>query len=125
DRAALEESAAAEDRVLLAQPRDPADELGEELEVAGAFPVDPRQLAVLCVDVVVAALGAAQLVTVQQHRQTLGQKQRRQEVALILLAKCDDLEVVGLSFDTAVPRPVVTLPVVVVLAVGVVVLVVV
>src|SRR5207245_6605780 len=73
----------------------------------------------------VASLGAAELVTVQQHRHTLRQEERGEEVALLLLTKRDDIEVVGLTLDAAVPRPVVALPVVVVLAVGLVVLVVV
>jgi hypothetical protein len=100
----------------------PRDELREHLEVLGALPVDPGDLVVLGVDVVVAALRAAELVAVQQHRHALRQEQRGEEVALLLLPQRDDLEVVGLALDAAVPAAVVALAVVAALAVGLVVL---
>ena len=62
-------------------------ELGEHVVLAGVVPVDPAQLVVLAVDVVVALLGAAQLVAVRDHRHALGQQQRGEEVALLPLAQ--------------------------------------
>jgi hypothetical protein len=62
---------------------------------------------------------------VQDHRHPLREQQGGEQVALLLLAERDDVEVVGLALDPAVPGTVVALAVVVVLAVRVVVLVVV
>ena len=90
--------------------------------VSASVPVDPADLAVLGVGVVVAVLGAAQLVAVQQHRHALAEQQRGDEVALLAGPRLEDLGVVGRALHAVVPRAVVALAVVVVLAVGVVVL---
>ena len=47
------------------------------------LPVEPRQLAVLAVGVVVAQLAAPDLVSSEEHRDTLGEEQRAEEVALL------------------------------------------
>ena len=119
-RGAPEEPLAAEGRVLVPQPRHGRGELDQRL--VGVVPVHPGDLAVLRVGVVVALLGAAELVAVQQHRDALAQQQRRDEVALRSGPGAQDLGVVGRALDAVVPGPVVGLAVVVVLAVGVVVL---
>ena len=120
DRVAGEEAAAAERRVLAAQLDEGGGELDQRL--VDLVPVHPAQLAVLGVGVVVALLGAAELVAVQQHRRALAEQQRGQEVALGPRAQRQDLRVVGRSLDAVVGRAVVALAVVVVLAVGLVVL---
>ena len=100
------------------------DQRGGELDqrLVGLVPVHPAELGVLGVGVVVALLGAAELVAVQQHRHALAEQQRGQEVALRARPQRQDLRVVGRSLDAVVPRAVVALAVVVVLAVGLVVL---
>ena len=88
-------------------------------------PVQPGELVVLAVGVVVAVLRVAELVAGQQHRHALREEQRGDEVALLPLAQRDDVRVVGRPFGAAVPAVVVVGAVAVVLAVGLVVLVVV
>ena len=76
-----EELAAPEHGVLAAQG-DQA--LGEVVELglrAAQAPLVPGDLVVLAPGVVVAALGAAQLVAAEQHRHALREEQRREEVA--------------------------------------------
>ena len=125
DGAALEEVAAAEDRVFAAQ-RDDALHEGEEFPVVGGkIPVHPADLVVLAVGVVVAVLGAAHLVAGHQHWHALGEKQGRQQVALLLRAQGIDAGIIGRPLGAAVPGVVVVGAVTVVLAVGLVVLVVV
>ena len=124
DLAALEPAAAPEHGVLAAQVGDAARHHVAEVLV-DVVPVEPRELAVLAVGVVVAVLGAAELVAAEDHRHALRQQQRREDVAPLAGAQGEDLLVVGLALDAAVPRAVVRLAVAVVLAVGLVVLVVV
>jgi hypothetical protein len=100
--------------------RDPFAPLAELL--VDVVPVEPRQLGVLAVGVVVAGLGAAELVATEDHRHALRQQEGREDVAALLVAQGADLLVVGLALDPAVPRAVVRLAVAVVLAVGLVVL---
>jgi hypothetical protein len=122
ERVALEPAAAVEDRMRLPE----RDELARELEQRGALlleaPVEPAELVVLAVGVVVAALRAAHLVAHEQHRHALREKQRREQVALLPLAELQDLRIVGLAFGAAVPRAVVALAVAVLFAVHLVVL---
>src|SRR4051812_2459788 len=92
------------------------------LVLAGAVPVDPRDLVVLAVGVVVAVLSATELIAVQQHRNALREEQGGEEVALLLLAQRNDVGVVGVAFGAVVPGAVVALAVVVAFAIGLVVL---
>src|SRR6266576_2154744 len=94
---------------------------GKEIDVE-ILPVDPGQLVVLTEPVVVALLGAADLIPMGDHRHALGQQQRREEITLLARPQCAYLGIVGWSFVPAVPRPVVALAVPVVFAVGLVVL---
>ena len=50
-------------------------------------PVDPTDLVVLAVGVVVALLGPAEFVAGQHHRRALGEQQRRQHVAHLAFAQ--------------------------------------
>ena len=120
-----EEGTATERRVRAAERDQRSRELEQPLSRRVELPVEPRELVVLAPGVVVALLRAAELVAAEQHRDALGEEQRRQEVALLPLAQRDDLGVVGRALGAAVPRAVVVRAVAVVLAVRLVVLVVV
>ncbi len=85
-------------------------------------PVEPGDLVVLAVGVVVAALGAAALVAGGDHRHAVGQQSVAIRLAALAAAQREDLRVVGLALDPVVPGPVVVGAVAVVLAVGLVVL---
>ena len=85
-------------------------------------PVEPRDVVVLAVGVVVAALGAADLVAAEHHRHTLAEQQRRHQVPLLALAQRDDRRVVRLALGAVVPGLVVVGAVLVALAVRLVVL---
>src|SRR5207237_7281981 len=74
--------------------------------------------------VVVAALATAEFVARQYHRRALRKQQRAQHVALLPLAQRADRGIVGRPLDAVVPRTVVGIAVLVVLAVRLVVLVV-
>ena len=74
------------------------------------------------VGVVVAALGAAALVAGGDHRDAVGQAQRRDQVGGLAVTQREHVRVVGLALDAAVPGPVVVGAVAVALAVGLVVL---
>ena len=78
-------------------------ERGQPARRVGEIPVDPADLVVLAVGVVVAALRAIQLVARQQHRHALREEQRGQHVAHLAAAQRDDAPVVGRTFDAAVP----------------------
>src|SRR5690606_26650990 len=84
--------------------------------------MQPRQLVVLAVRVVVPALALPKLVARGQHGHTLRKEQRGQEIALLLRAQCIYGLIVCRAFSTAVPRPVMTFPIVVFFLVGIVVL---
>ena len=109
-----------------AQPDELADVVEQGLVLFRAHrPVHPGDLVVLAVGVVVASLGAPDLVAGQQHRDALRQQQRGEEVALLPRPQREHRLVVGRALDAAVPGPVVVAAVPAVLAVGLVVLVVV
>ena len=107
------------------QPSEAAKEGTLVPAVSGRLPVHPGQLVILAVDVVVALLGAAHLVSVRQHGDALRQQERGQQVALLPGAQREHLRIVRLALDPAVPGPVTAVAVLVPFPVRVVVLVVV
>ena len=123
DRTPLEPAAAPEHRMVMSECHHPSAPLGEV--GVDVFPIEPGDLVVLAVGVVVAALGASELVAAEQHRNALGEQQGRHQVAALTSPQRHDVGVVGGTLDSVVPRAVVRLAVVAVLAVGLVVLVVV
>ncbi len=108
--------------MLLAEGDHPREEAHHSGVLLGQLPVEPADLVVLAVGVVVAALGAAELVAAQEHGDPLAGEEDGGEVLDLALAEPFDLGVVGGALDTAVPALVVVAPVPVVLAVGEVVL---
>src|SRR5262249_35112786 len=103
-RLAIEEPAPAEHRMIRTQCRHHTGELQQA--AVGGGPVDPGELVVLAVAVIVAVLRAAQLVAVTDHRHALRQQQRGDEIALLASAQFVDLRVVGWPLRAAVPRPI-------------------
>src|SRR5690606_3810258 len=101
--APAEEMPAAEHGVLAAQPHHALHERQELALLRAEIPVKPADLVVLAVGVVVAALGAPDLVAAEQHRYALRQQQRGDEIALLLGAQAPDLGVVRRPLDAAVP----------------------
>ncbi len=122
--AAGEERPLAQDGVAAAQPHDAGGEIaqGAPAGVVQQRPVDPADLVVLAVRVVVAALGAAELVAGGEHRDAGGEQQGGEQVPQLALAQGDDAGVGALALGSAVPGAVVVGPVPVVLAVRLVVL---
>ena len=121
-RSALEPVPLSQRRVLTTQPERRLGHLVDvEPRVVGT-PVDPRDLVVLHVGVVVAALGPSALVTGRDHRDAGGQAERHHQVRGDATPQGDDLRVVRLALDPEVLGAVVVAPVAVVLAVGAVVL---
>src|SRR5205807_3874890 len=120
DGPSLEPAPPPEDRMLFAQCGQAPREV-EQNEV-GVLPVVPGDLVVLAVRVVVAALRAADLVAAQDHRHTLRDEQRREQVLALPAPLRDDVRIVGRTLGAAVPRSVVALAVAVLLAVLLVVL---
>ena len=64
---------------------------------------------------------AAELVAGQDHRRAVREQQRRQQIALLPFARGADAGIVGRSFDAEIVAAIVGVPVLVVLAVGLVV----
>jgi len=106
-----EEAAPAEDGMLGAQPHDGPGEL--EHVLVDRWPVDPRGLVVLAVGVVIAVLGAADFVAVQDHRHALAEQKRGNHVAPLPRARRRDLRILRGCLDATVPCAVVLLAVVV------------
>lgn len=101
------------------------DQTGSEVDqvLVCLLPVQPGQHVVLAICVVVSGLGTAKFVAPLKHRDALGQEQRCEQRALQILSTMRYSRIVALAFDSAVPRMIVVVSVVVVLAVEFVVLV--
>src|SRR5690348_6529533 len=101
---------------MLFAKRDDAFSEFKQLRVA-ILPVEPADLIVLAIRVVVSVLSPAELVSPQKHRHTLRQKKRHQKVPALFPPQSIDLGIVGRTFRAAVPRLIVIVAVLIVLAV--------
>src|SRR3954470_10795183 len=86
------------------------------------LPVEPSDLVVLAVGVVVATLGVTNFDARQQHGNALRKDQRGEKGALLFFPKLDNLRIVGRTFGAAVPTVVVVRTIAIIFAVFFVVL---
>src|SRR5207302_9862588 len=121
DAAVLKEFAAMKVGVLAAQLHQFTRELEQRFGVVIELPVDPTDLVVLGVGVVVAGLRAADLVAAADHGYALRAEQGHQEIPLLPLAHIDDDLIVGGPFDAVVVGVVVIGAVAIVFAIGLIV----
>src|SRR5262249_7744366 len=84
-------------------------------------PVQPAELVVLAVSVVIPPLGASNLVAHQQHGPALGEEPDGDKVLGLAAAQRCDGRVVGSAFHAAIPGVVIVCPIAVLLAVGLIV----
>ncbi|KAF1030541.1 MAG: hypothetical protein GAK37_01254 [Pseudomonas sp.] len=122
---AHQKTPAPQDRIRQAQLDQAFDEREQRLAIIVQVPVDPADLAVLAVRVVVAVLGAGEFISGHHHRRTLGQQQGGEEIAHLAQAQRIDRRIVRGAFHAVVPGQVVVAAVLVVFVVVFVVLVVV
>src|SRR6266542_931320 len=113
---------AAKYRVRLAKPNQPSRELQKLVLLFVACPIEPADLVVLAISIVIALLRSSPLVSAGKHRHASGKKKRRQKVPALAFAQGVDLRVVGWTFHAAIPREIVIVAVVVAVAVQLVVL---
>src|SRR4030095_15568508 len=107
----LKEAAAVQDRWTAAHLDDVFRKAEQILLLGRPLPVEPADLVVLAVGVVVTALSAAHLVPGVQHRNAEGKKDSREKVALLTRADGADLRVRRRALDAVVEAVVVVLAV--------------
>ena len=129
DRGVAEDVDEADPRALVEQRHEAppeADELAREAVHVGVpldvRPVEPRDRVVVAVRVVVAALGAPDLVAHEQHRRARGEQREHEQVLDLARAERLDRGIVRRTLDAAVPAQVLVVAVAAVLAVRLVVL---
>src|SRR6187402_628039 len=77
-------------------------------------PVDPGQLIILAVGVVIALLRVSGLVAAQKHGYALGKEQGSKEVQFLATTEIVDSRIIRRSFHTAVPGKIVEVAILVV-----------
>src|SRR6476660_3401511 len=82
-----------------------------------AFPIEPADLVVLAISVVISVLRPAPLIAAGQHRHALRKEKRSQEISALTIAQGIDLRVIRRPFHATVPREIVTVAVLVAVAV--------
>src|SRR5690349_14802641 len=99
-----------------------ADETAEILVFGpDMLPIKPRDIVVLAISIVVAALRPADFVSSEQHRNTERQQQGGEQVALLAVAQGNNVRIGGRSLDPVIRAVVAVASVAVVLAIGLVV----
>src|SRR5262249_35146473 len=118
---AIEPAPAADLAELPAQRGEQPNEIGEIVAgAAEALPVDPADLIVLAIGIVVAGLRIGDLVAGQDQRRALREQQAGELVSPQLPAQCRDGRIIGRALMTAIVAVVVVGAVAIVLAIGLV-----
>src|ERR1700749_4330168 len=108
---------AVQDRILLPQGGQVLDKSNQRLALPTDIPVEPTDLIVLAIRIVVALLRAPEFIAGQEHRGALGKQERRQKIPDLSFPQGIDFGIIGGAFDTTVPGAVVAGAVLVVFAV--------
>ena len=120
--AAVKKFRTPENRMLRAEMNQPFREFEKLLLFVGQTPAEPADFIVLTIGIVVAVLRPAKLVAAANHRHALREEQRREHVAALLATQRVDFFVIGRPFGAAIPRMIIIVAVVVILAVRLVML---
>src|SRR4030067_1857240 len=86
------------------------------------LPVEPAQLIILAVGIVIAVLRAANFISHQDHRRTLGDQQDGEKILKLLHPQTLNRWIIGGSFITTIPAEIMIAPILIVLTVQFVVL---
>ena len=70
-------------------------------------PIDPGNIIVLTIGIVVSPLRAAEFVASQDHWRSLGEQKRPEQIPLLPLAQLHDLRIMRRTFDAMIPRVIV------------------
>src|SRR5437773_10381967 len=103
--------------MIFAELNKPPGKLQKLILLFITLPIEPADLVVLAISVVIAVLRPAPLIAAGQHRHALRKKKRRQEISALTFAQGIDLCVIDRSFDAAIPREIIIVAVVVAVAV--------
>src|SRR5882724_1443882 len=120
--AALKEFWTAKYRMRLAKPDQLSREIQKLLLLFIVPPIEPGDLVVLTISVVIALLRSSPLVATQKHRHALRKKKCGQKIPPLPFAQSVNLGVVGWTFDAAIPGEIVVVAVIVPVAVQFIVL---
>src|SRR5258708_4397531 len=103
----MQESAAAQHRLLAPETKQQLDELHQFYVCRLQIPSIPTDVVVLAIGVVIAPLGASDLIATEEHRRPLGEEKGRQEIPSLAGACFHNGRVVSWSLDAVIGRDVV------------------
>src|SRR6184192_1518801 len=86
-------------------------ELKELILLFVTLPVEPTDLVILTISVVVAGLCPTPLISAAEHRHAFGKKECRKKIPALPVAQRIDLRVIGRTFDAAIPRLIIVIAV--------------
>ena len=103
----VERSGAGKDRVVFSEIHKPGREVGECLFLRRIRPVDPGDLIILAISIVVALLRIAALISLPQHGCATGKEKEGQEITDLFSPETENFFIFGLALCSAVPAVVV------------------
>src|SRR5206468_2445765 len=114
NRAALKKTAPVETRMSSADCDQALHILDQVAIILLEPPVNPAQLVVLAIRVVVATLCSAELIACQEHRNTLREEQAGQQITRLAGAQLNYRWIADRTLGAAIPAPIVGLAVAVI-----------
>src|SRR5215472_1367981 len=119
------ESTALQERMALAQRNHLFEEAEHLLVLFRKVPIEPADLVILAVGVVVSLLCASDFIAGHKHGDPLGEQKNSRKILDLALAQCLNVRIVGLPFNTAIPAQIIVVAVPIAFAIGFVVFIVV
>src|SRR6266851_7040559 len=100
----FEKSPALENRECAFQFCQCSNEIRQRLTfVVDLLPIEPADLIILAIGVIVAVLSPSKFVAGQEHRCSLSKKKYGEHITFLPLTELNNLEVIGRTFGAAIP----------------------
>src|SRR5262245_52012569 len=120
--AALKKFRPAKDGMRVAKRKQLSRKLQKPILLFAARPIEPADLVILAISIVVAVLRSSPLISATQHRNPLGKKKCGQKIPALPLAQRVDLRIFRWTFGPAIPRQIVIVAIFVAVTVRLIVL---
>src|SRR5436305_8582005 len=100
-------------RMALAERNHLFEEAEQIMILFHEMPIEPTDLIILAVGVVVSLLGTSDFIASHKHRDALGEQKNSCKILDLALAQCLNVRIVRLSFHTTIPAQIIiiTIPI--------------
>ena len=93
--------------MLFSEPYQLPEKIEESAVGFKVLPVEPGNVIILTVSIIISALGITEFIAHEEHRSSPAHHKNRSGISYHSSPECIDARIAGLTFGTAIPAPVI------------------